>query len=597
MSTHDEPTHRRTHEADPDAVSVRDDADVETDAEGLFRIRMPVTSTGEARDGEAFTRDRVEGFRDQIAESRVPLFLDHGRGGPGETRYSQLRKVGYWDAPSIEERNGTTELDADAVLVDPDTLADDVGEIRAALSWLRAQAEAGLPIASSVGWSEATGERDLPGDADLLEISIVGIPSDPRTTTTAGSEPALARAVSAASEGFDVATFVRELNASERNVVEVGGEEIDLTPPEAVQNAATLALAKDDELDTGCGTGAGDTSARQIAGDDVTADRIDDIAAYLTSHEEDVTAEGPPSDWDNEEWADCGNIQYAKWGGTGTGTGIEWAQSKANDVADAAGDERPYPERSMTDRNLDDPEFSEGDAVEWSSNDTTVRGRVAEVGDEFTPAEGVTITGDEGEAVYLIHELDDSLEPPQYRRENVAKPESSLDESQADLPPLDGNFADEDTNMSESDSEPDAESGTDSDASNARGMEEKIDEVREMCARMDERMGELHEEMMGGDENGMDGDDEEEEDDEDEGENAADAADSDERTVTLDGEERAVDEALEQLREAASEAEHAEPQTRDHAPESDADDGERDADAETDDNEPSGFGIAAKLDD
>jgi hypothetical protein len=594
MSTHDEPTYRRTHEADPDAVSVRDPETVDEDAEGLFRIRMPVTSTGEARDGEAFTRDRVEGFREQIEAGRVPLFLDHGRGGPGETRYSQLRKVGYWDAPSIEERNGTTELDADAVLVDPDTLADDVGEIRAALSWLRAQAEAGLPIASSVGWSESTGERDVPGDADLLEISIVGIPSDPRTTTTASSEPALARAVSAASTDFDVETFVRELEQAERNVVEVGDEEIDLTPPEAVQNAATLALAKDDELDTGCGTGAGDTSARQIAGDDVTAERIDDIAAYLTSHEEDVSAEGPPSDWDNEAWADCGNIQYAKWGGTGTGTGLEWAQSKANDVAAAAGDERPYPERSMTERNLDDPEFSESDAVEWTSDDVIVRGRVADIGDEFKPSDELDdpIDGDEGEAVYLIHELDDSLEPPQYRRENVAKPESSLDESAADLPPLDGNFTDEDNSMSESETEPDAESGTDTEDEQERMS---AAEFRESMLEMQEEQTEMLREMRG---DGMDGDGEDDEmDDEEDGENAADAADSDERTVTLDGEERAVDEALEQLREAASEAEHAEPQTRDHAPESDADDGERDADAETDDNEPSGFGIAAKLDD
>ena len=582
MSTHDEPTHRRTHDAAPEAVSVRDPDPEGDDAEGLFRIRMPVTSTGEARDGEAFTRERIEGFRDQIAAGRVPLFLDHGRGGPGETRYSQLRKVGYWDAPSIESRDGTAELDADAVLVDPDTLADDVGEMRAALSWLRAQAEAGLPIASSVGWSESTGERDVPGDADLLEISIVGIPSDPRTTTTAASEPALARAVSAAADGFDVETFVRELTAHDRNVVTVGDEEIDLTPPEAVQNAATLALAKDDELDTDCGTGAGDTSARQLAGDDVTADRIDDIAAYLTSHAEDVSAEGPPSDWNNEAWSDCGNLQYAKWGGTGTGTGLEWAQSRANDVADAQGDELPYPDRAA--RNLDDPEFSEGDPVEWSSNDTPVRGRVADVGDEFEPADGVTITGDEGEAVYLIHELDDSLEPPQYRRENVAKPESSLDASQADLPPLDGNFADEDNSMSESETEPDDESGTDSDDAQARMSAE---EFRERMVDMQEEQTEMLREMRG---DGMDGDDEEDEG-EDDGENAADA-DTGSRTVTLDGEERAVDEALDELREVAAEADAADAQTRDHVPDEDVSEDDRDADDDT----TGGFGIAAKLD-
>jgi len=126
-------------------------------------------------------------------------------------------------------------------------------------------------------------------------------------------------------------------------------------------------------------------------------------------------------------------------------------------------------ESEQSAHNLDDPEFSEGDAVEWSSNDTTVRGRVADIGAEFSPAEGVTITGDEGEAVYLIHELDDSLEPPQYRRENVAKPESSLNESQADLPPLEGNF------VSDNDSTP-TDGGTTDDEQNASDGETRAPE-------------------------------------------------------------------------------------------------------------------------
>ncbi len=104
-----------------------------------------------------------------------------------------------------------------------------------------------------------------------------------------------------------------------------------------------------------------------------------------------------------------------------------------------------------TARNLDDPEFAEGDAVMWSSQDTPVHGRVSEIGDEFSPAPNVTITGDEGEACYLIHEYDDSLEPPQFRRENVAKPESSLSESQMDMPPAsEDNFADSENAMTDS---------------------------------------------------------------------------------------------------------------------------------------------------
>jgi len=492
--------------------------------------------------------------------------------------------VGRLAEPEVVTRDGATDLDIDFRFPMPDEVSEHATTLREVLATLHSQARAGIPLTSSIGWKEDTGERDVPGGADWLEASIVGIPSDPRTTTADAGEPALARAVAAASDGFDPETFVREYRvvAADRNVVEVGGEEIDLTPPDAVQNAATVALAKDDELEPDCGTGAGRQSAQQIAGADVTAERIDDIAAYLTSHEEDVTAEGPPTDWSDEEWADCGNIQYALWGGTGTGPGLEWAQRKANEVARAQDEDEPYPER-MTTHNLDDPEFGENDAVEWSSNDVTVRGRVADVGDEFTPAEGVTITGEEGEAVYLINELDDSLEPPQYRRENVAKPESSLNESQADLPPLDGNFADEEQSMTDDTDTGDDEAGTEREEPTLRDMEAKMDEVREMCERMDKRMEEVHQEMMG--------DSDEEEAADDGGDEGEDGDDDDERTVTVDGEERsvgAIREQVTQLRDALEDADLADAKTRDFAEGDDED---------SDDNEPRGFAaIAAKED-
>ena len=572
--------HRSTFQAGGDSIAVREG---EGDGDGLFRIRMPVSSTTEARDGEAFDRARLAGFREQIAAGDVGVFLDHGRSGPGDSRYSALSKVGYWDSPDVVDRDAGADLVADAVLLDPAALDGEADALREALATLKAQAEAGVPLASSVGWSEDTGDRDVPGDADLLEISIVGIPSDPRTTTASAETAPLARAVSAAASDFDVATFVRELTAGERNTVEVGGEEIDLTPPDAVQTAATVALAKDDDLEPDCGTGAGRESARQIAGDSVTADRIGDIAAYLTSHEEDVTADGPPSDWSDEEWQDCGNLQYALWGGTGTGTGLEWAQRKANQVADANGEELPYPNRTMNTHNLDDPEFSEGDAVEWSSNDVVVRGRVADIGDEFSPAEGVTITGDEGEAVYLIHELDDSLEPPQYRRENVAKPESSLDESQADLPPLEGNFADSENSMSDSDTDSAPDGGADDTDAQRADMEAMMEQMVDMQEEQTNMIREMYEDRMDGDKEG-------DEDDEDEDENAADAADTDERTVTLDGEERSVDDALAALREQADALDRddiEEPDTQDRATE----------DSDTTDDQPSGFGMAARMED
>lgn len=215
MTEHDEVQHRQTFEARPGDAEVRQP---EGD-DGLFRVRLPVTSTAEARDGVAFDREKVEGFRDQIEQGDIGVFLDHGRNyDVAESRYSALGKIGYWDDPEIRERDGAAELWPEAVIADPDAMDDDVGEIRSILAWLKRQAELGIPVATSVGWSDDTGDRDLPGDSDLLEISIVGIPSDPSTTTTAqaSAEPAaMARAVSAASEGFDPMAFLRELRQAE----------------------------------------------------------------------------------------------------------------------------------------------------------------------------------------------------------------------------------------------------------------------------------------------------------------------------------------------------------------------------------------------
>jgi len=83
--------------------------------------------------------------------------------------------------------------------------------------------------------------------------------------------------------------------------------------------------------------------------------------------------------------------------------------------------------------------FSEGDAVRWTWQGNPVHGRVAEKREEAATPEGSDqqITGDDDEAVYLIDEWDDRVGG--YRRENIAKPESSLDESQKDLPPRDEN--------------------------------------------------------------------------------------------------------------------------------------------------------------
>jgi len=84
-------------------------------------------------------------------------------------------------------------------------------------------------------------------------------------------------------------------------------------------------------------------------------------------------------------------------------------------------------------------EFSEGEAVYWEWQGERVHGRVADENPEQATVSGNTITGDEGEPVYVIDEYDEDVDA--LRRENVAKPESSLNESGRDLPTRsDGNY-------------------------------------------------------------------------------------------------------------------------------------------------------------
>jgi len=99
--------HRRRHTAEPGDVRVDDDED------GFFRIRMPLASSDEARDGRALERSIIEGWRDQIAAEPLPLFLDHGHSGVAEHRYGALGKVGYWEEPEIVERDSAVDLEAE----------------------------------------------------------------------------------------------------------------------------------------------------------------------------------------------------------------------------------------------------------------------------------------------------------------------------------------------------------------------------------------------------------------------------------------------------------------------------------------------------
>jgi hypothetical protein len=216
----------------------------------------------------------------------------------------------------------------------------------------------------------------------------------------------------------------------------------------------------------------------------------------------------------------------------------------------------PEDTNNMTDRNIDDPEFSEGDAVRWSSQDTPVHGRVAGVHEQFSPNENVTITGEDDEAVYSIYEFDDSLEPPEFQNSpsdpNIAKPQSSLSESGMDMPPA---------------SEENFDRMTDTDTNHREMMEEMMERMVDMQEQQMEMMEQMVDDSYhGGEEEAA------ESDPEDTDELAQSANDGDGRTVTLDGEEQPVDEAIDALRNQYDRVDDGdiEADTRDVAEETDS---------------------------
>ena len=477
--------HRTRYRAAGDRVDVR-----EADDEDVFEIRMPIASTGTVRNegDDPLSRAEIDGMREQINDRRIGVFPAHG----GDTmiaagQYSPFERLGDWhDAELVtSERSDGVDalLVATARMPDPETLPQATGQYREALAILKEQAKRGIGQDSSIGWRD---DDSFPGGVDLMEASIVGIGADWRTNTSdeaaevvareavaAGADPdALVERVAAAVgtrdtptdarpfgppggdperwEDFDAcvaevddwdgiddpeafcANAEQQTKAADRATYDVGDETLDLTPPDYMVAAADAAAEAGDEglIPSDCGTGRGDDRRDQIRDDETGPDVWEEIAAYLTSHAEDVTADGSPGEWTDEEWADCGNAQYAKWGGTGDGRALDKAQEYSNMVARARDEELPYPDRAV--RNLDDPAFADGDAVMWSWQGEPVHGRVSDVGAEYTVG-GNTITGAEGEAVYLIHEYDEAVEA--FREDNVAKPEASLDASQKDLPP------------------------------------------------------------------------------------------------------------------------------------------------------------------
>lgn len=142
------------------------------DGEDARYIRVPISSTSEDRDGDSFSEEGIEDLRDQIINQRKPMFADHGLGdGLFAPRYQGQDITGSWEDAEIEDETvyGITRLN-DA---NPDA------------DWVWEYSQLEMPVGWSIGFIGEDYDHDDEDDSyefhrsDLVEISSVGIPSNP----------------------------------------------------------------------------------------------------------------------------------------------------------------------------------------------------------------------------------------------------------------------------------------------------------------------------------------------------------------------------------------------------------------------------------
>lgn len=161
----------KAHRPGPDSVKVfRKDTEK---ADEVPHVRVPISSKSQDRDGDRFGDDGLDSMVEQLQAGEVPLFLDHGISPEtGWQDYRALEAIGGWVDGEKEDDQvfGIAALDPDK-----EEAQDLVSTLENGV----------VPMGWSVGFrpTESRDADDIEGeefaDHDLLEVSAVGIPSNP----------------------------------------------------------------------------------------------------------------------------------------------------------------------------------------------------------------------------------------------------------------------------------------------------------------------------------------------------------------------------------------------------------------------------------
>lgn len=201
----------KAHRTEPGAVKVfRKDTEK---ADDVVHVRVPISSTSQDRDGDRFGEDGLDRMVEQLQAGEVPLFLDHGISPEtGWQDYRALEAIGGWV-------DGETEGDTTFGIAALDPDKEEAKELARTLE------NGVVPMGWSVGF-RPTEKRDADdiegeefGDHDLLEVSAVGIPSNPDAVSASVT---LAAKGMAEQRGlrFDEQQFVRSFDDALRDASE-----------------------------------------------------------------------------------------------------------------------------------------------------------------------------------------------------------------------------------------------------------------------------------------------------------------------------------------------------------------------------------------
>lgn len=147
------------------------------DGPDVLQIRVPISSTNEDRDGDAFSDQGLQSMLTQLQTGKIPYYADHGLDDDGFRTYRVIDMLGKWTGGEVAE----STLYGIATLNDNDWRALRIAEM----------IQLGMPVGHSVGfdikdYEPLDGGGMLFHEVDLFETSAVGIPCNPDAVTAAG---------------------------------------------------------------------------------------------------------------------------------------------------------------------------------------------------------------------------------------------------------------------------------------------------------------------------------------------------------------------------------------------------------------------------